>query len=517
MVLEWMKGAERPFSKVLIANRGEIACRIIRACKELGLNSVAVHAEDDKDSLFVEMADESILLEGAGLAQTYLNGEQIISIALKNEVHAIHPGFGFLSERSEFANAVNSAGLVWVGPPAQAINSMGDKMTARRLMRQAGVPVIPGEEIDESDPEQELAAIHEASQRIGLPLMIKASAGGGGKGMRKVSEFSEVRSAAQAARREAEAAFGDGRVYIEKMLTSSRHIEIQILADSFSNVIHLGERECSVQRRHQKVLEEAPSPVVSEALRAQMGAAAVNAAKAVSYEGAGTVEFLVTTHGTFHFLEMNTRIQVEHPITEYVTGVDLVVEQFRIAAGLPLNREQGDIRINGHSIEVRIYAENPASGFLPATGILARWQAPEGPGVRVDTGVRQGDEVTPNYDPMLAKLIVHASDRDAAIRRMKRALSEFVILGTVTNVDFLQDLVQHPAFKAGKTSTEFIAEHWSDGWSEQAPSIDVVLAVAIGEASGMQRGSTVAAGSDSLDPLRHDSTNPFLSIGKRFP
>jgi len=517
MVLEWMKGAERPFDRVLIANRGEIACRIIRACKELGLNSVAVYAVDDKDSLFVEMADEAILLDGEGLAQTYLNGEQIISIALKNDVQAIHPGFGFLSERSDFANAVISAGLVWIGPPAQAISSMGDKMTARKLMRQAGVPVIPGEEIDEADPERELAAIHEASQRIGVPLMIKASAGGGGKGMRVVSEFSEVRSAAQAARREAETAFGDGRVYIEKMLTSSRHIEIQILADSFSNVVHLGERECSIQRRHQKVLEEAPSPVVSEALRAQMGAAAVNAAKAVFYEGAGTVEFLVTTHGTFHFLEMNTRIQVEHPITECITGIDIVAEQFRIAAGLPLNREQSDIKINGHSIEVRIYAENPSSGFLPAIGTLARWQAPEGPGVRVDTGVREGDEVTPNYDPMLAKLIVHASDRGAAIRRMKRALSEFIILGTVTNVDFLQDLIQHPAFKAGKTSTDFIAEHWSNGWSEQAPSVEVVLAAAVAEASGMQRGSTATLSSDNLIPLRHDPSNPFLSIGKRFP
>jgi acetyl/propionyl-CoA carboxylase alpha subunit len=248
-----------------------------------------------------------------------------------------------------------------------------------------------------------------------------------------------------------------------------------------------------------------------------MGAAAVNAAKAVFYEGAGTVEFLVTTHGTFHFLEMNTRIQVEHPITECVTGVDLVVEQFRIAAGLPLNREQTDISINGHSIEVRIYAESPASGFLPATGTLARWQAPEGPGVRVDTGVRQGDEVTPSYDPMLAKLIVHASDRNAAIRRMRRALSEFVILGTVTNVDFLQDLIQHPSFKAGRTSTDFIAEHWGNGWTEQAPSIDVVLAVAVAEASGMQRNKTVSASSESLDPLRHDPSNPFLSIGKRFP
>lgn len=513
----WMNGASRPFSKVLIANRGEIACRIIRACKEAGLSSLAIYAEDDAKSLFVEMSDESVLLPGGDLASTYLNVELIIKVALEKGAHAIHPGFGFLSERADFARAVQEAGLIWIGPPAQAIESMGDKMTARRLMRQAGVPVIPGEEIDELDAESALSAIHEASQRVGLPLMIKASAGGGGKGMRMVSDFSEVRSAAQAARREAESAFGDGRVYIEKMLTSSRHIEIQILADSLGNVIHLAERECSVQRRHQKVLEEAPSPVVSAALRSQMGAAAVNAAKAVSYEGAGTVEFLVTSHGTFHFLEMNTRIQVEHPITEAVTGVDLVFEQLRIAAGLPLDRSQSDIRINGHAIEVRIYAEDPASGFLPAIGPLVLYQAPTGPGIRIDSGIRQGDQVTPAYDPMLAKLVVHAADRKAAIRRLARALSEYVILGCTTNIDFLQDLISHPEYLSAKTSTDFIELNWPDGWSNTATGTEVVLAAASAEASGMQRLSPATSSGEDGEPLRHDPLNPFISIGRHLP
>jgi acetyl/propionyl-CoA carboxylase alpha subunit len=362
-----------------------------------------------------------------------------------------------------------------------------------------------------------LAAIHEASQRVGLPLMLKASAGGGGKGMRMVEDFSEVRGAAMAARREALTAFGDGRVYVERMITSTRHIEIQILADSFGEVIHLCERECSVQRRHQKVLEEAPSPVVSENLRAQMGAAAVNAAKAVSYEGAGTVEFLVTPHGTFHFLEMNTRIQVEHPITECITGIDLVCEQLRIAAGLPLGREQSDIKVNGHAIEVRIYAEDASNGFLPVIGPLAVWSPPTGPGIRLDSGVRQGDEVTPSYDPMLAKLVVHASDRKAAIRRMKSALSEFIILGTTTNIDFLQDLISHPAYRAGKTTTDFIETNWPNGWSNTQTSPEVIFTAAIAQTSGVHSKISISTDAQFGDQIRNDPMNPFIRIGRSFP
>ncbi|MGY8701660.1 MAG: acetyl-CoA carboxylase biotin carboxylase subunit [Candidatus Poseidoniales archaeon] len=517
MSLRWMEGGSRPYTKVLIANRGEIACRIIRACRELGLKSVAIHAANDRESLFVEMADQAVELKGDSLAETYLNIKQILEIAGNTQAGAIHPGFGFLSERSDFANAVQSAGLVWIGPSAQAIESMGDKMTARRLMRKAGVPVIPGEEIDEVEEQAALAAIHEASQRVGLPLMLKASAGGGGKGMRMVEDFSEVRGAAMAARREALTAFGDGRVYVERMITSTRHIEIQILADSFGEVIHLCERECSVQRRHQKVLEEAPSPVVSENLRAQMGAAAVNAAKAVSYEGAGTVEFLVTPHGTFHFLEMNTRIQVEHPITECITGIDLVCEQLRIAAGLPLGREQSDIKVNGHAIEVRIYAEDASNGFLPVIGPLAVWSPPTGPGIRLDSGVRQGDEVTPSYDPMLAKLVVHASDRKAAIRRMKSALSEFIILGTTTNIDFLQDLISHPAYRAGKTTTDFIETNWPNGWSNTQTSPEVIFTAAIAQTSGVHSKISISTDAQFGDQIRNDPMNPFIRIGRSFP
>ena len=390
--------------RVLVANRGEIACRILRACREAGLSSVAIYAENDRTGMFRELADESVLLEGDSITETYLNGPAIIQIAKQTGADAIHPGFGFLSERAGFAQAVMDAGLIWIGPSPQAIEQMGDKMSARQIMKQAGVPVIPGVEIEEEDEERALADIRKAAIETGYPLLLKATAGGGGKGMRVVHAQEELESSARSARREAVTAFGDGRVYVEKLLQTSKHVEIQVLADTHGRCIHLGERECSVQRRHQKVFEEAPCATMSPSLRDQMGQAAVSAAQAVDYVGAGTVEFLLAEDGSFYFLEMNTRIQVEHPVTEMVTGVDLVREQLRIAAGEPMS--VGELELRGHAIEVRLYAEDPSNNFLPAIGPLAVFRPPTGPGIRLDTGVREGDDVTPHYDPMLAKLIV---------------------------------------------------------------------------------------------------------------
>ena len=433
-----MRGGVSMVRKVLVANRGEIACRILRACNEAGLPSVAIYAENDASSMFVELADEAVLLTGDTIGETYLDQEQILAIAKSTGADAIHPGFGFLSERADFARAVGNAGLQWVGPSPEAIEQMGDKMTARITMRAAGVPVIPGEEIEHEDEADALAAIEAASHRVGYPMLLKASSGGGGKGMRAVDAPEDLIESAKGARREAIAAFGDGRVYLERLLTGSKHVEIQVLADRHGRTIHLGERECSVQRRHQKVFEEAPCATMTPELREAMGQAAVAAAEAVDYEGAGTVEFLLAPTGEFFFLEMNTRIQVEHPVTELVTGVDLVREQLRIAAGEPMSC--GPLMMRGHAIEVRLYAEDAANNFLPAIGPLVVFRPPEGPGVRLDTGVREGDEVTPNYDPMLAKLIVWAPSRQEALQRMRRALDEFVVLGTTTNIRFLREL-----------------------------------------------------------------------------
>lgn len=530
--IEHFSHAAKPFSKVLIANRGEIACRIITACRELGLSTVAIYAENDSSSLFVELADEAKLLVGDTLSETYLNASAIISAAEELGAGAIHPGFGFLSERADFAEAVISAGLVWVGPSPNAITSMGDKMTARIAMRNAQVPVIPGEEIEEIDEEAALLAIQEAAEKVGYPLLLKASAGGGGKGMRAVDHPDGLIEAANGARREAIAAFGDGRVYVERLLTGSRHVEIQVLADSHGNTIHLGERECSIQRRHQKVLEESPSSAVGDELREEMGKAAIAAAVAVQYEGAGTVEFLLDSSGEFFFLEMNTRIQVEHPITEMVTGTDLVQQQLYIAAGNPISASilqriangKTGVTMTGHAIEVRVYAENPAAGFLPAIGPLQIFKAPSGPGVRLETGVRQGDDITPDYDPMIAKLVVHATNRKSAIRRMKVALGDFVILGCTTNINFLSDLLSHPEFVSGNTPTHFIDLHWPDGWSEEIDDESSALfsgMAAVAEAIGLHRNSGFMTGDMDVmmaeGSLRSDPYNPFKTVNRRFP
>ena len=498
--------------RVLVANRGEIACRVLRACREAGLSSVAVYAENDRLGMFKELADDSVLLEGDTIAETYLNGAAIIEAAQQTGADAIHPGFGFLSERAEFAQAVMDAGLVWIGPSPQAIEQMGDKMSARQIMKRAGVPVIPGVEIEEEDETLAMQAIRAAAQETGYPLLLKATAGGGGKGMRVVQTPDELEQGAQAARREALAAFGDGRVYVEKLLMKSKHVEIQILADAHGRCIHLGERECSVQRRHQKVFEEAPCSSMTPSLRERMGQAAVAAAKAVDYVGAGTVEFLLADDQSFYFLEMNTRIQVEHPVTEMVTGVDLVREQLRIADGQPMAVDELNIR--GHSIEVRLYAEDATNNFLPAIGPLAVFRPPVGPGIRLDTGVREGDEVTPHYDPMLAKLIVFAPTRQEALQRMRRALDEFVVLGTTTNIGFLRDLCDVPEVISGDTYTSMIDDLYPDGYGfvPKQEHLDVaLLSAAVAETTGMHRLRTAHKQSSG------DVASTFQSLNRRYP
>ena len=509
--------APRPFSRVMVANRGEIAVRILKAAREAGLGSVAVFSDADAGSLHVEVADEAIHIPGESLAETYLNSEALISAALSSGADAIHPGYGFLSERSDFAVAVAEAGLVWIGPPANAISTMGDKISARVRMIESGVQVIPGEELTVPDGVDHLGALATCAARVGYPLLLKASAGGGGKGRRAVSEPKLLRTEYEAASREASAAFGDGTIYVEHLLTGVRHVEVQVLADSQGNCIHLNERDCSLQRRHQKVLEEAPSPAVEHELRQAMGAAAVKAAQAVGYEGAGTVEFLLSSNGDFYFLEMNTRLQVEHPVTEMTTGIDLVLKQFEVAAGLPLGITQDDVGISGHAIEARVYAEDAARGFLPCVGKISTWKVPQGPGIRVDSGFRQGDTVTIDFDPMLAKLIVHAPTRRAALRRLDTALSDFIALGVTTNIDFLRDVAAHHTFASGSVTTDFLDS--SDVSTLSMPEADPTVLVAVASAAqrlGLER--TPSTGDpDSSDEHTGHSGDPFRTLTRSFP
>lgn len=440
------------FEKVLIANRGEIAVRIVRACRELGIGTVAIYSEADREALHVLLADEAYCVGPAPSSQSYLNIPNIMSTAVLAGVDAIHPGYGYLSEQAHFADICASHGMKFIGPSAESIERMGDKAAAKETVRAAGVPVIPGSEGPVAD-EQEAHAI---ASHIGYPVLIKAAAGGGGMGMRIVSDRQQLVSAFQIARSEAEGAFGSPEVYIEKVIEMPRHIEIQILADEHGRVIHLGERECSIQRRHQKLVEEAPSPAVSPELREAMGEAAIRAAKAVGYTNAGTVEFLLDPDGNFYFLEMNTRIQVEHPVTEAVTGVDLVKQQILIAAGEPLSWEQSDITWQGHAIECRINAEDPARNFMPSPGRITLMHTPGGPGVRFDTGAYTGMTISPYYDPMFAKLIVHGRDRAEAIARTKAALHDLVVEGVRTNIDFHLKVMDDEAFVQGELSTDFI-------------------------------------------------------------
>jgi acetyl-CoA carboxylase, biotin carboxylase subunit len=440
--------------KVLVANRGEIAVRIIRACRELGIGSVAVYSTADRLAPHVLLADEAFCIGDPPSAKSYLRADGLIEIAKRAGCDAVHPGYGFLSERAFFAKAVEEAGLVFVGPTASAIEAMGDKTEARRRMIAAGVPVVPGT----AEPLADVAAALTAADGIGYPVMLKASAGGGGKGMRVVQSGDDLPRAFEAAGNEAKNAFGDGSLYLEKFLDHPRHIEIQVLADAHGNTVHLGERECSIQRRHQKMIEEAPSSAITPELRSRMGEAAVAAAKAVGYRNAGTIEFLYSD-GEFFFLEMNTRIQVEHPVTELVTGIDLVQWQLRVAAGETLTFGQDDITFTGHAIECRITSEDPFSGFLPSTGRIERIDIPSGPGVRWDGAVGEGYEVSLYYDPLLAKLIVHGADRTAAIERMRRALHEVSLLGLETSVGYHRRVMDEPDFRAGRIDIRYVETH----------------------------------------------------------
>ena len=448
------------FSKVLIANRGEIACRVMRTCRRMAIRTVAVHSSIDAHALHVEQADEAHEIGGPRPADSYLRGERIIEIAKATGAQAVHPGYGFLSENPDFARAVEAAGLAFIGPTPEAIEKMGLKDRAKAIMAKAGVPVVPGYH-GETQDERFLAA---EAKKVGYPLLIKAVAGGGGKGMRLVIKESEFASQLAAARREAKSAFGNDAVLLERFVQGPRHIEFQVFGDSHGHYVHLFERECSIQRRHQKVLEETPSPFLDDAMRAAMGDAAVAAARAIAYRGAGTIEFIVGEDRRFFFMEMNTRLQVEHPVTEMITGEDLVEWQLRVAAGEPLPLTQVEIRRGGHAIEVRLCAESPAADFLPETGRIGVLRSPVEPGtgdggVRLDTGVREGDEVSVFYDPMIAKLVVWGDDRPEAARRMQSALARTMLLGVKTNLAFLERVVKHPAFLAGDTDTGFIERH----------------------------------------------------------
>jgi len=464
--------------KVLIANRGEIAVRIIRACREVGIQTVAVYSDADRQALHVRYADEAHHLGPAPSRDSYLRGDKIIDIARRTGANAIHPGYGFLAERADFAEACAAAGLVFIGPKASSIAAMGDKAVARATVSRAGVRVVPGTEGEGALSDEELLAL---APSIGFPLLVKATAGGGGKGMREVWGLDEMPDLLNAARREAEASFGDGNVYLEKLVEGARHIEVQILADEQGNVIHLGERECSIQRRHQKLLEESPSPFIGddEEFRQKLGAVAVRAAQAVHYLNAGTIEFLVDKDKNFFFLEMNTRLQVEHPVTEMVTGIDIVKEQLRIARGRTLRHQQQDIKFNGCAIECRINAEDPSNNFIPSTGRITHTLLPTGPGIRVDTGVYIGFEVSPYYDSLISKLIVWGESRGEAILRMRRALEEYKILGVRNNISFHQRLMDSHRFMGAQYDTRFVEDRFSvEAENERLTRPDIAALIA---------------------------------------
>ncbi len=452
-----MSPDDRPFKKVLVANRGEIAVRVIRACRELGIVPVAVYSEADRDALHVRHAFEAYCLGPAPSVESYLRIDKVIEVALDAGVDAVHPGYGFLAENPVFAAAVHDAGMTWIGPPPSAMQVMGDKVTSRQAMEDAGVPIVPGSKEPVSDDDASGVA-----GDIGYPVMVKASAGGGGKGMRRVDSEEDLISALRAARSEAGSAFGDDRIYIEKCIDRPRHVEVQVLSDSHGNHLHLFERDCSIQRRHQKLVEESPCPVLDAATREQMAAVAVRAAEAIDYRGAGTVEFLLSADGSFYFLEMNTRLQVEHPITELVTGVDLVHCQLLVAAGRELPFKQEDLEQRGHAIEVRICAEDPSDNFRPCPGKLTSLRQPSGPWVRVDSCLYPGYEVPIHYDPLLAKLVVWGRDRDAAIERMKRALREFTLTGIRTNIPFYVQVMRHGPFRDADYDTAYVDRHLGD-------------------------------------------------------
>jgi acetyl-CoA carboxylase biotin carboxylase subunit len=483
------------FKKILIANRGEIAIRIMRACKELGIRTVAVYSNADKNSLHAhaQFADEAIHIGAASPKESYLNTDVLIRAAHASQADAIHPGYGFLSENASFAAAVASAQLTFIGPSADSIRAMGDKAESKILMKKAGVPTIPGYEGLESE-----ADFKHAAKEIDYPVLVKAAAGGGGKGMRVVNNESELSESIESARREALNAFGDERLLIEKYLPNAHHIEFQVFGDQHGHLAHLFERECSVQRRHQKIIEETPSPLLTSELRARMGEAAVKAAQAVNYYNAGTIEFIFNpTDSTFYFLEMNTRLQVEHPITELTTGLDLVQWQIRVAAGEHFLYQQEQLAQRGHAIECRVYAEDPTNGFLPSTGVLLQYIEPHGPGIRVDSGFTAGSEVTHFYDPLLAKLIVHAENREIAIQRMQAALKEFIVHGAITNIDFLQTVLAHKDFVDGKVTTRWVEQNLESGSllpqnRQQAVGLQSLIAAALADLTIVNRQPSTA-------------------------
>ncbi|MBV1816643.1 acetyl-CoA carboxylase biotin carboxylase subunit [Clostridium cochlearium] len=440
------------FKKILIANRGEIAVRIIRACREMGIETVAVYSEIDKESLHVEMADEAICIGPPSPKDSYLNIKNILSATVLTGAEAIHPGFGFLSENSKFASMCKECNIVFIGPDSELIDKMGNKSNARRIMEEAGVVVVPGSKKPIENSEEAL----DLAEKIGYPVMIKASAGGGGRGIRVVKHEKELIEAINTAKKEALSAFGDDSMYMEKYIECPKHVEIQILGDNYGNIVYLGERDCSIQRRNQKILEEAPCSVITQELRNKMGEAAVRAAKYVGYNNAGTIEFLLDKHNNFYFMEMNTRIQVEHPITEFITGVDLIKEQIKIAAGMKLSFSQEDIKIQGHSIECRINAEDTLNNFMPCPGRISGLFIPGGLGIRVDSNIYDGYTIPPTYDSMIAKLIVHGRDRHEAINKMKRALGEFLIDGIKTNIDYHMSILNNEKFISGNYDTGFI-------------------------------------------------------------
>ncbi|MGH7962676.1 MAG: acetyl-CoA carboxylase biotin carboxylase subunit [Candidatus Binatia bacterium] len=490
------------FKKILIANRGEIAIRVARTCRELSIATVAVYSEADLSSPHIHAADEAVCIGPAQASMSYLNAEALISAARHTGAEAVHPGYGFLSENAAFARLVHDAGLTFIGPAPESLAAVGNKIFARQTVAKLGVPVIPALEQPSTDP----AVLREQVRTLGYPLLIKAAAGGGGKGMRIVRHEKELAEAMAAAEREAVAAFAEGTVYLERYLERPRHVEVQILGDKHGSLIHLGERECSIQRRYQKIVEETPSPAVSERLREEMTTAALKVAKAAGYYNAGTVEFILDSQGRFYFLEVNARLQVEHPITEWVTGMDLVREQIRIAAGEPLRLSQDDAQRHGHAVECRLYAEDPAHGFFPSPGKVLSWHSPAGPGVRVDAGVELHSEVSVYYDPLIAKISTWGQNREQARRRMSAALRQCVVLGLTTNVAFLLDLIDHPAFVAAETHTGFLTEHFPQ-WQPQRSThaLAAALAVALSQSQPRHVGTGV---------VRSDSVTPWSQLGR---
>ena len=495
------------FSKILIANRGEIAVRICRTAKAMGYRTVAVYSDADANARHVRLADQAVRIGPAVVSASYLVIEQILEAAKKTGADAIHPGYGFLAENEQFAQACKEAGIVFIGPAPEAIRCMGNKQIAKERILEVGIPCIPGYQ----GHDQSEARLMIEGPKIGFPLMVKAAAGGGGKGMRLVKGEALLLEALRSAKSEASNAFGSEALILEKAVLDARHVEIQIFADSHGNMIHLGERDCSIQRRHQKVVEESPSPVVDEALRQKMGNAAVRVAKAVDYLGAGTVEFLLDSRGEFYFLEMNTRLQVEHPVTELVTGLDLVELQLKVAAGMPLGITQGEVKLKGHAMEVRLYAEDPTQGFLPQTGKVLAWQAPAAKGVRVDHGLTEGEEITPYYDPMLAKIISFGEDRNTARRRLHIAVQDMVFLGVKSNQGFLVNVLNHPNFIAGKATTGFIDQHFPEEvLAEQSPFLSQALSLA----AALTHQLSAQNIKDSLSLQNWSSANPATQIYK---